>query len=974
MKIIKSLFCDLRVALVLMAVYAIGCGIATFIEKYDGTMAARYYVYGAFWFDVLHIWLVVALIGCFITSQAWQRKKYASLLLHFSFIVIILGAGITRYFGFEGMMNLREGESTNLITTNEHYIFIQVKDLQNNVQYAQIQTHIDEKLNSKIERTIKFFDKPLHISTGEVHIPQNGIYVLDAKIDFAGQSTDTQILRQGNLTPTKESITLLTSDEYMIFLAWGVDQVPLPFKLKLEKFELERYPGSNSPASYASQVEVLDGANPPMPYRIFMNNVLDYGGYRFFQSSYDTDEKGSHISVNRDPGKTPTYIGYTLLVLGVIWLLFDKNGRFRTLSRFLKTQKNFCIALAFSAALLPYTLHAQTDSTNLQTYSNTQEMTQEALDEADSILQQEATQERDSINPHARMEKMDNTSSLLNVATEEQLKLAIQSFGAISKEFDKVLMQDFGGRTKPIHTLANEYIHQITKKTKFLGMDSTQIFLTMTFLPDAMQGVKMIATETPQLRQILGLDEKQKYISFADVLADGQYLLQNYVEEANLKSPASRNAFEKDVINVDKRVNYAYLIYTGEALRIFPDSKAENNQWFSPLDAISSAVAQEDMAKATKLLEIYKQLGIGIQNGLEAGKWDEAIKAIGAMREYQQANAQDTLISQAKVDSEIFLNTYNPFYQLTLPYILISVVFFIIVLSAIVRNKPLHKLLHNAFYLILLLLFIIHTCALALRWYVGGHAPWSNAYESMIYIAWAAMLSGVVFFRKSNLALCASSFLAGVTLFVAYLGDMDPQIGNLMPVLKSYWLNIHVSVITASYGFLGLCFVLGLITLLMFIISHSKITLKTQSRENITSSIFSLTALNEMSMILGLFLLSVGNFLGGVWANESWGRYWGWDSKETWALISIGVYAIILHLRLICKTNLPFVFASASVLGFFSVLMTYFGVNYYLTGMHSYAAGESEPLPLWFKLIIVSIFVLVIIASRNRQLNMPKLS
>lgn len=307
----------------------------------------------------------------------------------------------------------------------------------------------------------------MHISTGEVHIPQNGIYVLDAKIDFAGQSTNTQILRQGNLTPTKESITLLTSDEYMIFLAWGVDQVPLPFKLKLEKFELERYPGSNSPASYASQVEVLDGANPPMPYRIFMNNVLDYGGYRFFQSSYDTDEKGSHISVNRDPGKTPTYIGYTLLVLGVIWLLFDKNGRFRTLSRFLKTQKNFCIALAFSAALLPYTLHAQTDSTNLQTYSNTQEMTQEALDEADSILQQEATQERDSINPHARMEKMDNTSSLLNVATEEQLKLAIQSFGAISKEFDKVLMQDFGGRTKPIHTLANEYIHQITKKQNF---------------------------------------------------------------------------------------------------------------------------------------------------------------------------------------------------------------------------------------------------------------------------------------------------------------------------------------------------------------------------------------------------------------------------------------------------------------------------------------------------------------------------
>ncbi len=128
-----------------------------------------------------------------------------------------------------------------------------------------------------------------------------------------------------------------------------------------------------------------------------------------------------------------------------------------------------------------------------------------------------------------------------------------------------------------------------------------------------------------------------------------------------------------------------------------------------------------------------------------------------------------------------------------------------------------------------------------------------------------------------------------------------------------------------------------------------------------------------MSVILGLFLLSVGNFLGGIWANESWGRYWGWDSKETWALISIGVYAIILHLRFVVPKNFPFIFASASVIGFFSVLMTYFGVNYYLTGMHSYAAGEAEPVPLWVELMVAGIILLIIIASRKRVLDMPHL-
>lgn len=938
----------MKMVLLLLGVYAIACAIATFIEKYMGTMAARLYVYDAFWFEVLHLWLLLCLLGCFITSKAWERKKYASLCLHAAFVVIILGAGITRYYGFEGLMSIKEGQSERIIATNTHYIFIQVKDPSGNTEFVKLPTYINDKVNRNIHQRLSFFGKDFMLDSGEVTTMGNAnVFLLDINIKFLDSSIATQVVREGDSAPSKDSITMLESNGYKIFLAWGVDNIPLPFALRLKKFELERYPGSQSPASYASEVEVLDGDKPPMPFRIYMNNVLDYGGYRFFQSSYFPDESGTILSVNNDPGKIPTYIGYAMLIFGTIWLLFDKYGRFRILGRFLKAQKFLSIAMLITlCATLPMEIKAESS-------------------------------QNDSFVPEEQIPP-----------SEEAIKAmvsALQSSKEVAKAFDNLLVQDFGGRTKPLNTLANEYIHKIIQKDSFLGLNPTQILLGMIFYPQEWQSIQMIATKSPKLRQILGLDESKKYIAYIDVFSkDGRYILQNYVESANLTPQANRDTFQKDVIALDERINYAFLIYTGQVLRIFPDSKAENNQWLYPLEAISSAVAQGDMERARALMDIYKSFAEGMQSGinsatsntLNANNWQMALDAISAISALQRDSNAPNLISQAKIDSEIWLNTYNPFHTLTYPYIIISLILFFIILSGIIKNVPISAKTHKVFYALFLILFIIHTLGLIMRWYVSGHAPWSNAYESMLYIAWAAILSGVVCFRHSNLALCASSFLAGITLFVAHLGFMDPQIGNLVPVLKSYWLNIHVSVITASYGFLGLCFMLGLITLLMFILRNNALLSKSgaESRnKRIESAILSLSALNEMSMILGLFLLAVGNFLGGIWANESWGRYWGWDSKETWALISIGVYAIILHLRLIVRANYPFIFASASVIGFFSILMTYFGVNFYLSGMHSYAAGEAPPMPLWVKLMIVLIALLIIFASRHRKLDMPKL-
>jgi cytochrome c-type biogenesis protein CcsB len=238
----------------------------------------------------------------------------------------------------------------------------------------------------------------------------------------------------------------------------------------------------------------------------------------------------------------------------------------------------------------------------------------------------------------------------------------------------------------------------------------------------------------------------------------------------------------------------------------------------------------------------------------------------------------------------------------------------------------------------------------------------------MIYIAWAIALSGIFFSKQSIVSLALTSILAGVTLFVAHLSWMDPQITTLVPVLKSYWLNIHVSVITASYGFLGLCALLGFFTLILFIIRSGKDT-KGKKNQEIERNIVEATRINEMAMILGLSLLTVGNFLGGVWANESWGRYWGWDPKETWALVSILIYAVVLHLRFIPSLNNQFAFAVASVISFSSILMTYFGVNFYLSGMHSYAAGDPVPIPMFVYYTAIVVLAVIALAYPKRHLS-----
>ncbi len=188
-------------------------------------------------------------------------------------------------------------------------------------------------------------------------------------------------------------------------------------------------------------------------------------------------------------------------------------------------------------------------------------------------------------------------------------------------------------------------------------------------------------------------------------------------------------------------------------------------------------------------------------------------------------------------------------------------------------------------------------------------------------------------------------------LMIAHWNWMDPEIANLQPVLDSYWLMIHVAVIVGSYGPFALGMIIGVVTLLLMLLTNKK------NKEKIELNIKELTIINELSITVGLIMLTIGNFLGGMWANESWGRYWGWDPKETWALISIMVYAFVIHMRLVPGLRSNWTFNFMSIVAFASILMTYFGVNFYLVGLHSYASGDKIITPnfVYYALVIISI-------------------
>jgi len=1064
--ILKSIG-DLRISIVLFLLFAVFCALATFIESSYGTPTAWAMIYGTLWFGYIQLLLGINLACGIFAYKMFSLKKLPLLIFHFSFLFILVGSIMTRFFGFEGILHIRENSSNSLIESTKSYVKISAlkdgtlyntsydgylsvlpfvnsfkldlnlgkdkaslvyKNLILDAQYSfkedknaepllvlmladgenkgtelhfkkgeikniggvnfsflndevkapfvkidqNLELSSSEKLdflamssgeNSQLNKGVKvkaqekrlyelqglsfvvkfvslnaketliglnrpqdesfwlwfktawfeFFRTLLVSSFGE---PQNwkagwllhfkefamskeyqalqlkGNNALKLELSYKGQSQEFYVLEH-----TKPLVIELGGQRF--FVSWTSSYRELPFEIYLKDFVLDRYPGSMSPASYASEVRVENGGEK-FDYRIFMNNVLDYEGYRFYQSSYDTDEQGTYLSVNKDPGKIPTYIGYFLLCLGMFLNFLNPHSRFRTLARLINKDalKNTANLFLFVFVLLV------------------------------------------------------SSKALANIPTEHSQKL------------DTLIIQKgVDGRMVPFDTLAREILEKVYKNTSYKGQSASAVMLSMLVWVDKWEKEEMIIMPKnkavrDEIAKILDIESKP-YIAYADFFdADKNYKLQKYVENSTRKNPNARSVFDKELINLDERANIINLVFSGELFRFIPVQNSPDNVWISPYSSLKMLQGQEQEF----VLALLKNYFNAVDEALKDNNWSKANVGLELIKEYQGKVGAAVLPSKAKIKTELFVNKSEIFVKLAPFYLLAGFLLLVLVLAKMLRPRLRIKFIFNFVYIFNIIAFLIHTLGLCLRAYLADHAPWSNAYESMIYIAWALALSGIFFSRKSPIALSLTSILAGVTLFVAHLNEINPQITNLQPVLNSYWLSIHVSVISASYGFLGLCALLGIFVLVLMCFLKKEGKFNPNILRNITEA----TRINEMAMILGLCLLTVGNFLGAIWANESWGRYWSWDSKETWALISILVYAAILHIRMVPRYSSQFNFALSSMFAYWVIIMTYFGVNYFLTGMHSYAAGEATQIPSYVYWGFFLMVVLGILAYRKR--------
>lgn len=522
-----------------------------------------------------------------------------------------------------------------------------------------------------------------------------------------------------------------------------------------------------------------------------------------------------------------------------------------------------------------------------------------------------------------------------------------------ANEFAKIIVQSKDGRMKPLDSLNIAILNKIAQKTTFYGLNHNQTILGMIYTANLWKKVTMYNISSDKLKNILNTKKKQvSYNTFYN--KDGTYKLKKIITEINNKSEKEYDSFEKEIVKINERVQISKFIYQQSVLKIFPLKDAR--RWHSPY-SLKQNFYNTSKYKAQKLYVLNKN---AILYGIKTNNWDKASKALTLLKEFQYEYGKNLIPSKTLQKAELFYNKYLIFEKIYPIYFFCSLILISLIFIRLFTNKKL-SLLKNIIILFVFLTFFSHTLNLILRWYISQHAPWSNAYESMIFISWTTIFAGFFFIKKSEFALSSTTLLGSILLFVAHLSWMDQQITTLSPSLQSIWLTIHVAIISASYGFLALSLLLGLITLILLIINKKD--------RNFIDNINEAFRSNELSMILGLVLLTIGTLLGSVWANESWGRIWEWDPKETWSLASILVYMVILHLRFIPKVFTIYNFSVLSIIGYSTILMTYFGVNYFFEAIHVYASNTNANIPTFVYYIVLVIFIIIALAYKNRDLK-----
>lgn len=762
----------------------------------------------------------------------------------------------------------------------------------------------------------------------------------------SGNERDTLLIKGGKgVTGLDKTVRI---NGLNVSLGFGSKIFHTDFSLRCDDFLLVRYPGSNNPSSYESKITVIDGGKEKQ-HHIYMNNVMDYQGYRFFQASYFPDESGTILSVNADRwGTDITYFGYFPLFSGMLFTLFWKGTHFSNLNNTLKKMHKK------SLILLPFLLLLGMGLGINPCFA--QNNTVETKDTT--------TFSKPEPGPNAQFARPDELGSNRIIDPVH------------AKKFGHLLVQDFQGRIKPMDTHMLELLRKIYKKDKYqkgnLGISPDQWFLSMQIDPGywakealikvGLKGGDKLINETGA--------NAEGYTSYANLVDPntGIFKLEQQDNKSFSKRKADQSNYDKAVIEVTERFNIFSSIAFGYYTKVIPVKNDPAQTWRSWI--YSSEENQVEIDKtAYALLTNYFN---GVKEGLQTGNWNKADKSIENISEFQQVWGENSVPSASKVNLEIVYNHLNIFLWLMIAYSFLGIFMVILgfaeVFSSGSKYNHIIRMLTKILLGIMVMALAIQAMALGVRWYLSGHAPWSNGYEAIIFISGIGVLAGLLLYKnRSAFIPAAGALVAMIMMGFAHGGSMlDPQITPLEPVLKSYWLMVHVGIITSSYGFFGLSAVL-ILSAISLILFSAKPTKK------IAHAVKEITIVNEMALTVGIFALAVGTFLGGMWANESWGRYWSWDPKETWAFISVIFYAVVLHLRSVPKLRGKLTFTIVSLWAIWSIIFTYFGVNYYLAGLHSYAAGDPMPIPAWIYSAAAGMLTLSLVAYfRNRKSKKQK--
>lgn len=643
----------------------------------------------------------------------------------------------------------------------------------------------------------------------------------------------------------------------------GMKEEKLPFSLCLQKFEAKMHDGTNAVADYSSKFTVIDG-DDKSEGEVSMNNIYSHRSYRLYQSSYDEDGKGSVLAINADPYGIPvTYTGYALLFISLVWMLFDPKGGYRKLLKSPLLKKGALMTALILSMGNIQTLHAESATGNLQ----------------NAVLPKETA----------------------------------EKFGELH-----ILYND---RICPVQTFALDFCKKIYGARSYQGLTAEQVLSGWVFYGNTWANEPFIKIKSGEMKTAMNLPDYASLNTFFNREMGG-YTIGQYVQEYY---NGQQDKFHQQAADIDGKIQIIMELREGISLKVLPYTftknvkatkdhsfiKAGTTTWFSPVDKLPQAVEHQHA--------LYIKNVFSLLNGdVKAGNTSRVNEFFVKMKKYQEVSSGNSLPTATQYKAERINNAFSFATILFMANLTLGFIALFYTIYRMTKKREI-KALNIALPILLGVSFLALTFGLALRWIISGNVPMSNGYESMLTVAWFVMLISILMQLRIRIVMVFGFLISGFFLLVSHINQMDPTIGQMMPVLNSPLLSMHVSIIMMSYALLSLTFICGIMGICMR--SHGE----------------ELQALSRLFLYPALTTMGFGIFIGAIWANVSWGTYWSWDSKETWALITFMIYAVVVHTQSLPAFRKPLVYHIYITLAFLSIAMTYFGVNYFLTGMHSYA-------------------------------------